>query len=52
MIIHSYIYNQNKISLPEYPNYMVWNYNTILNLIKEKYSEWEVYWKRLILNKM
>lgn len=51
MIIHSYVYNQNKINLLKYDNYMIWNYETIVNLIKEKYSEWEVYLKRLILNK-
>ena len=51
MIIHLYTYNQNKISLPEYHNYMIWDYEKILNLIKEKYSEWEVYFTRLILNK-
>jgi hypothetical protein len=51
MIIHSYIYNQNKITLPKYSNYVIWDYNSIEILIKEKYSKWEVYWKRLILNK-
>jgi beta-hydroxylase len=30
---------------------MIWDYDSALDLIKEKYSEWEVYWKRLILNK-
>jgi hypothetical protein len=51
MIIHSYVYNQNKNILPNHDNLMEWNYISILNLIKEKYSEWEVYFKRLILNK-
>lgn len=53
MIIHSYVYNQNKIILPQYQyqNYMIWDYEKILDLIKNKYSEWEVYFKRLILNK-
>lgn len=51
MIIHSYNYNQNKIILPQYDNYKIWNYETILDLIKNKYSELEVYFKRLILNK-
>jgi beta-hydroxylase len=51
MIIHSYVYNQNKIILPQYNNYMIWDYKTILDLIKNKYSEFEVYFKRLILNK-
>ena len=51
MIIHTYVYNQNNFNLIEYENYMIWDYNKILNMIKKKYSEWEIYFKRLILNK-
>lgn len=51
MIIHTFVYNQQKVNLPEYPNYKIWNYQKILELIQSKYSEWETYFKRLILNK-
>jgi beta-hydroxylase len=51
MIIHTYVYNQNNFNLIEYENYMIWDYKKILNMIKKKYSEWEIFFKRLILNK-
>jgi aspartyl/asparaginyl beta-hydroxylase (cupin superfamily) len=54
MIIHTFVYNKNNITLPSLPensSYIKWEYQTILDLIKNKYSEWEVYFKRLILNK-
>lgn len=52
MIIHTFVYNQNKINLPECKySYRIWNYNLLKDLIKRKYSDWEIYFKRLILNK-
>ena len=52
VIIHTFVYNQNKINLPKCKySYMIWNYDLLENLIKNKYSDWEIYFKRLILNK-
>ena len=52
MIIHTYIYNNNKVNLPQYKyNYKIWDYVTVLDFIEKKYSEWVVYLKRLVLNK-
>ena len=52
MNFHTFVYNQNKIIFPicKY-NLIVWNYNSVLNLIENKYTEYLVYYKRLILNK-
>lgn len=54
MFIHTYKHNQNIINLPNLPvnyNYYIWNYESVIELIEKKYSEWLVFFKRLVLNK-
>lgn len=51
MFIHTFVYNQQNVNIPEYSNYKIWNYQMILDLIQSNYSEWEIFFKRLILNK-
>jgi len=57
MNLHTIVYNNSDINLPKYKlnisnlNIIIWNYNLILDLIKKKYSNYLVYYKRLILNK-
>lgn len=52
--IHTIVYNSNKIKLKfndDVVHITFWNYEMILELIKTKYSEYLVYFKRLVLNK-
>lgn len=52
MIIHTFVYNQNKINLPKSNcSYMIWNYDSIIELLKKKYIDFEIYFKKLILMK-
>ncbi len=54
MIIHTIVYNQNNLKLPKSNlnfDLVIWNYNSILELIKNKYPDYVVFFKRLILNK-